>query len=162
MTQQYHLAQINIAKMLAPIDHPLMADFVANLDAINSMAERSPGFVWRLKGVDNNATAIKIFDDDFLIINMSVWETKEALFDFTYRSDHSGILKRKKQWFSPMGESHMAFWYMISGREPSPEEAKKRLAYLNQYGQTPYAFTFKSNFGPLDAIKYDMKTDGKV
>jgi hypothetical protein len=162
MAQLYHLAQINIAKMLAPIDHPLMADFVANLDAINSIAEKSAGFVWRLKGNDNNATAIRIFEDDFLIINMSVWETREALFDFTYRSDHSGILKRKKQWFSPMGEGHMAFWYLKAGREPAPEEAKKRLAYLNRHGETPYAFTFKSNFGPQDAISYDIKTEGKV
>jgi hypothetical protein len=144
--------------MLAPIYHPVMADFVANLDAINNMAEKSPGFVWRLKGNDNNATAIKIFDDEFLIINMSVWETKEALFDFTYTSEHVGILRRKKQWFSPMGESHMAFWYVLSGQEPTPQEAEKRLTYFNEHGQTPYSFTLNSNFCPQEAIELDTKT----
>ncbi len=162
MAENYHLAQINIAKMLAPIDHPKMADFVANLDKINNIAETSPGFVWRLKGEDDNATAIRIFEDDFLIINMSVWETQKALFDFTYRSDHVGIFKRKKEWFGPMGEMHMAFWYVRSGNKPSPEEARKRLNYLNKYGETPYAFTFKGKFDLKEAILYNPKTEGTV
>ena len=80
---EYHLAQVNIARILEPLDSPVMEGFVNNLDRINGIAEASPGFVWRLKGDDNNATALRVFEDDFLIINMSVWESKEALFNFT-------------------------------------------------------------------------------
>lgn len=154
MTGQYHLAQVNIARMLAPIDSPVMADFVDNLDRINEIAENSEGFVWRLKGDDNDATALRVFEDDFLIINMSVWESKEALFNFTYKSEHVGIFTRRKEWFSAMSEMHMAFWYVAAGHEPSPDEAKHRLKHLNEHGETPYAFTFKSNFIPEDALNY--------
>jgi len=109
---EFYLAQINIAKMVAPIDSPVMADFVANLDSINALAETSEGFVWRLKDESNNATAIKIFDDDFLIVNMSVWKNTEALFQFVYKSNHIEIFKRRKEWFEKMDEMHMAQWYV--------------------------------------------------
>ena len=150
----YHLAQVNIAKMLAPIDSSVMADFVNNLDRINGIAEKSPGFVWRLTGDENNATALRVFEDDFLIINMSVWESKEALFNFTYASQHAGILKRKNEWFHKLTDMHMCFWYVEVGHEPSPEEAKLRLQYLNDHGETPYAFSFKGKFSAEDAISY--------
>ena len=144
--------------MLAPLDDPIMADFVNNLDRINTLAEQSDGFVWRFKGDEDNATAIRVFEDDFLIINMSVWESKEALFNFTYKSDHVGIFTRRKEWFAAMRDMHMAFWYINKGHVPSPEEAKSRLAYLNQHGETPYAFTFKGKFTAEDAMKYELKT----
>ncbi|AXT50565.1 DUF3291 domain-containing protein [Aquimarina sp. BL5] len=148
------LAQVNIAEMLAPINDPIMEDFVNNLDRINELAEQSDGFVWRLKGDEGNATAITVFDNLFLIINMSVWESIETLFDFVYKTAHSDILKRKKEWFHKMPRMHMAFWYVENGHEPSPEEAKERLYYLQEYGETPYAFTFKSKFTIDDAINY--------
>ncbi len=157
MTAPHHLAQVNIARMLAPIDSAIMADFVNNLDRINEIAERSNGFVWRLKGDENNATSLRVFEDDFLIINMSVWESKEALFDFTYRSGHLEVFTRKKEWFSAMESVHMAFWYVVPGHEPSPEEARERLRYLNEHGETPYAFTFKGKFAPKDAMDYQPK-----
>lgn len=153
----YHLAQINIAKMLAPIDSPVMEDFVANLDRINTLAENSRGFVWRLKDENENATSIKVFDDEFLIVNMSVWESKKALFDFTYSSDHVEIFRRKKEWFHKMSAMHMALWYVENGHNPSPEEAKERLALLNKLGETPFAFTFKSDFDSADALNYQSK-----
>ena len=103
-----HLAQINIAKILAPLDHPIMADFVANLDPINALAEESEGFVWRLKEENNNATSIKVFDDDFLIVNMSVWRNADALYEYVYRSNHVEIFKRRKEWFEKMKDMHMA------------------------------------------------------
>ncbi len=148
------LAQVNIARMLAPIDDPIMADFVNSLDRINALAEKSNGFVWRLAGEENNATALRVFQDDFLIINMSVWESKHSLFEFTYSSDHVAVLKRKKEWFQKMTDMHMALWYVKIGHTPTPEEAKSRLLYLNKHGDTPHAFGFKASYDPADAIAY--------
>ncbi|GAA0729301.1 DUF3291 domain-containing protein [Aquimarina litoralis] len=148
------LAQVNIAEMLAPIDDPIMADFVNNLDRINELGEKSDGFVWRLKGDEGNATALTVFDNLFLIINMSVWESMQDLFNFTYQSAHVEILKRKKEWFHKMPRMHMAFWYVENGHEPSPSEAKERLYYLQEHGETPYAFSFKSKFTSEDATNY--------
>ncbi|GAA3515866.1 DUF3291 domain-containing protein [Aquimarina addita] len=148
------LAQINIAEMLAPIDDPIMKDFVNNLDRINQLAEESNGFMWRLTGEDDNATAITVFDNVFLIINMSVWENTETLYDFVYKTAHREILQRKKEWFHKLPRMHMAFWYIESGHHPTPEEAKERLYYLQEHGETPYAFTFKSKFTAEDSLQY--------
>jgi hypothetical protein len=155
---KHHLAQINIARMLAPIESPVMADFVNNLDRINALADSSNGFIWRLTNEANNATSIKIFDDDFLIVNMSVWTSVEALFHFTYQSSHTDIFRRRKDWFSKMDEMHMALWYVAAGTIPSTDEAKKRLAHLNAHGETPYAFSFKSAFTAEDAVNSNPKT----
>ena len=140
--------------MLAPIDSPVMADFVANLDRINSLADECPGFIWRLKGEENNALALKVFDDPCLLVNMSVWSSKDTLFAFTYQTAHKEILKRKKEWFSKIKTMHMACWYLPADQLPTVEEAKERLAYLNAQGETPYAFTFKSKFLASDAANY--------
>jgi hypothetical protein len=148
MTTQaaYHIAQVNIARMLAPIDEPIMADFVARLDEINTVAESTPGFVWRLKDDNDNATAIRVFDDDMLIINMSVWESIDALYQYTYYSDHAQVYRRRTDWFSKMTTPHMVMWYVPAGHQPTPQEAKDKLAYMEQYGPTPLAFTFKQQF----------------
>jgi hypothetical protein len=143
---EFHLAQLNIAKMLAPIDSPVMADFVANLDRINAIAESSMGFIWRLKGDNENATAIRVFEDDFLIINMSVWKDLNSLHKYVYKSDHVDIYKRRKEWFSKMTEMHMALWYVPAGHQPSPIEAREKLEFLQQHGETPTAFSFRKNF----------------
>lgn len=151
------LAQINIAEMLAPIDDPIMADFVANLDRINELAEKSNGFIWRLKDEEGNATAMTVFDNIFLIINMSVWKDKKVLHEYVYKSAHAEILKRKKEWFHKFPRMHMALWYVPDGHEPSPEEAKERLYHLQEYGDTPYAFSFKSTFSVEDSLSYQKK-----
>jgi hypothetical protein len=145
-----HLAQVNIAKMKDPIDSPMMADFVNNLDRINALAENSEGFIWRLKDEDNNATSVKVFDNDFLIINLSVWENAELLKNYVYNSLHVEILKRKKEWFEKMDQMHMALWYVEKGIFPSPIEAKEKLEYLREHGETPLSFSFKSKFIPND------------
>lgn len=155
---EHHLAQVNIARMLAPIESVEMRDFVDNLDRINGLAEESIGFVWRLKDEGDNAAALRIFDDDFLIVNMSVWESKEALFNFTYASRHAGVLKRKKEWFHKMADRHMCLWYVPSGTEPSPEEAKRRLKHLNEHGDSPYAFGFKGGYTVEEALNYKPRT----
>ncbi len=149
------LAQVNIAEMLAPIDDPIMADFVNNLDRINMLAEQSKGFVWRLKEEgDGNATSITVFDNIFLIINLSVWENTETLFDFVYKTAHADILKRKKEWFHKMPRMHMALWYIEDHHTPSPQEAKERLYYLQEHGETPYAFSFKNRFTSKEALNF--------
>jgi len=151
---KFYLAQINIAKMLAPIDSPVMAEFVANLDKINALAEDSEGFVWRLKGDNNNATSVKIFDDDFLIVNMSVWENTESLFQFVYQTNHVEIFKRRKEWFEKMPEMHMALWYIPAEHLPSVAEATERLNYLRNNGETPFSFSFKKRFSIEEANKF--------
>ena len=147
------LAQVNIARMLAPMDSPVMSDFVANLDPINRLAESSPGFVWRLKDDTNNATAIKVFDDEFLIINMSVWDSIDSLFNYVYKSDHVRVFKRKSEWFERMPEMHMALWYIEPGQYPTPQQAEERIAYLRTNGETPFAFSFKKRFTVEDLLQ---------
>ena len=96
MTSTHHIAQLNIARAKAPLDMPLLADFVAQLDAVNALAEASPGFVWRLKSDSGNATDIRAYDDPLMIVNMSVWESVESLFDFAYRTSHTKVMNRRK------------------------------------------------------------------
>ncbi|PSL47973.1 uncharacterized protein DUF3291 [Chitinophaga niastensis] len=151
---EYYLAQVNIAKMLAPLDNPVMADFVANLDRINHIAENSEGFIWRLKDDQNNATSIKIFDDDYLLVNLSVWKNVDALFQFTYQSDHVEIFKRKKEWFEKMSDMHMGLWYVPAGHLPTIADTQERLTYLRNNGSTPFAFTFKNRFTPADVVNF--------
>jgi hypothetical protein len=153
----YNLAQINIARMLAPLDSAVMIDFVNNLDRINQLAETSEGFIWRFIE-DNNELAIKVFHDNYIVVNMSVWQSIKALFNFTYRSEHKNIFKRRKEWFSNMKEMHMACRYVPNGKYPTPQEAKDRLEYFDKYGESPYAFTLKTNFTPKQAIMYKLET----
>ena len=141
-----YIAQVNIAKMLAPMDSPVMADFVANLDRINALAEASDGFIWRLKDEGNNATSIKIFDNDFLIVNMSMWIDVDSLFKFAYHSNHVEIFKRRKEWFSKMPEMHMALWYVPVNSMPTVKDAEERLTHIRANGPTEFAFTFQKRF----------------
>lgn len=154
----YHLAQINIARMLAPLDSELMADFVNNLDSINHLAESSEGFVWRFIGDPGEMTGIDVFQDSFIVVNMSVWTSRKALFDFTYRSEHKNIFKRRKEWFSAMEEMHMACWYIPQDTYPTPHEARLRLEYLNKFGESPFVFTLKSSFTPQQVSEYKQQT----
>ncbi len=151
--EAFHLAQINIAKRLAPLDDPIMQDFVNNLDRINALADESEDFIWRLKDEDKDLGA-QVFQDDTLLINMSVWKNLEALFNYTYKSGHIEVFKRKKEWFSKIKMMHMAFWYVPKGYEPNFLDAKNRLDYLNKHGETPYAFSFKSKFTASASLNY--------
>jgi len=122
---KYHLAQVNIAKMLAPLDSQVMAESVTNLDRINAVAESSAGFVRRLKDDGNNTTSIKVYNEDFLIVNMSVWKSVESLFQYVYQSNHVEIFKKRNEWFEKMKGMHMAFWYI-------PEALFHRLVMLKR------------------------------
>jgi Domain of unknown function (DUF3291) len=142
-----HIAQINISRLLEPIDSPLLSDFVADLDRINDIAEKSKGFVWRLKDDNaNNATSINPFDDDKILINMSVWETIDDLKNFAYRSDHVEVFIKRTKWFERMTVASMALWYVEKGYIPTPEEGRDRLLHLRLNGETAHSFSFKIAF----------------
>src|SRR5882672_3818791 len=118
----YELAQLNVAVMKEPLESPGMADFVANLDRINALAEASPGFVWRLQTEEGDATALRPHPDPDVIINLTVWESPDALKDFVYRSGHTGFLRRRTEWFTPMDGPQVVAWWIEEGHEPTPEE----------------------------------------
>jgi hypothetical protein len=148
---QWHLAQVNIGRLRAPVDDPLIADFVAGLDRINALADGAPGFVWRLQTEDGNATAIRPIDDDELLaINLSVWESVEALAEFVYRTDHAPVMRRRREWFERLGTSYLALWWTPPGTIPTVPDALERIARLDRHGPTPAAFTFKHRFAPPD------------
>ncbi len=141
-----HLAQLNIARLRAPLDDPLVADFVGNLERINGLGDASPGFVWRLQTEDGDATAVRAYDDELVIVNLTVWESIEALADFVYRSDHIEFLRRRREWFERMGEAHLVLWWVPAGHRPSIAEAVARLDQLRRAGPGPEAFTFRQPF----------------
>ncbi|MBI1257181.1 MAG: DUF3291 domain-containing protein [Chloroflexi bacterium] len=142
----YQIAEINIGRILGSMDSPIMKEFKDNLDRINALAETSPGFVWRLKGDNNNATDIHVYDDPFMIINMSVWESIDSLFEYVYKSAHTPYVSRRKEWFEKLTIPIMVLWWIPAGHQPTPAEAKLKLEYLDQHGATPNAFTFKQRF----------------
>lgn len=154
MTPRLHVAQVNIALAKAPVDSPLLADFKALLDPINAIADRSPGFVWRLQTEEGDATGIRGFDDDRIIVNMSVWESVDQLADFVYRSGHVAVMRRRREWFDRI-RMYMVLWWVPAGHEPTVEEAEERLAHLRRHGPTPHAFTFKQRFSPLRELVVD-------
>lgn len=150
----YHVAQVNIARMLDEIDSPLMADFVANLDPINALAEQSPGFVWRLKGDGNDATSLRIYDDRYMIVNMSVWDDIDSLYQYVYYTAHTDYFRRRREWFEKLPVPMLTLWWVPAGTQPTALEAKSRLEYLDQHGATPHAFTFKQRFTVDEWLAY--------
>jgi hypothetical protein len=146
----FNIAEVNIALPSAPIDSPLLAEFVALLDPINALADQSPGFVWRLQTEAGNATAIRALDDERLLVNMSVWRSIEQLAEFVYRSGHVAVMRRRREWFERM-RVYVALWWVPAGMVPTVADAELRLAHLRRHGPTPFAFTFKQRFAAADA-----------
>lgn len=144
----HHLAQVNIGRLKAPLDSPTLAGFVARLDEINALADRSPGFVWRLQTEEGNATYLRPYEDDRILFNLSVWETLNALREYVYKSAHAELLRQRQDWFTRFEGAFLALWWVPAGHVPSVEEAKERLAHLETHGPTPFAFTFKAVFPP--------------
>jgi hypothetical protein len=157
----YELAQLNIGIIRGPIDSPVMAEFVANLERINAIAEASPGFVWRLQTEDGNATAIRPFENENMLVNMSVWSDAEALRKFVYRSAHADILRRRREWFDKMSEAFMVLWWVPRGHRPSVTEAIARLEALRAKGAHAEAFTFRQSYPPPDAPPSEQPVDFK-
>jgi len=148
----HELAQLNIAIMKEPLDSPGMADFVANLDRINALAEAADGFRWRLKTDAGDATALRPMGDRTLV-NLSVWRDAAPLSDFVFRSAHAQIMRRRKEWFERMAEAYVVLWWVGAGQRPGVDEASAKLALLRQHGPTAEAFTFGQAYGPPDAAR---------
>src|SRR5215468_3075085 len=146
MVIAHYIAQLNIARARAPLNDPLLADFMAQLDDVNALAETSPGFVWRLKSDSGNATDIRAGDDPQFIVNMSVWQSVEALFAFVYRSAHNKVMVRRREWFEKPTEAYQVLWWVPAGHAPTLAEALERLAHLCAHGPSAHAFSFKQRY----------------
>ena len=153
---RFELAQMNVARLRAPLDSPQLADFVGALDRINAVADSSSGFVWRLQDDSGNATALQPMGVD-IIINMSVWKDAQSLQAFTYRSDHAGVMKRRREWFEKM-DMYLVLWWVPRGHRPSPEEGIARLESLRARGPGPEAFTFGRLFPSPDMPESDVRS----
>jgi len=147
-----HLAQVNIGRVRAPLEDPIMQGFVDRLADLNALADASPGFVWRLQTDAGNATYFRPYpEDDRLLMNMSVWESVDALKVYVYKTGHAEVLKHRHSWFEPMSV-YLALWWVPAGHRPSIDEAKKRLGHLEAHGPSQFAFTFKTIFEPDEAF----------
>ncbi len=148
----FELAQLNIAHLKAPLDSPTLADFAANLERINRLADTADGFRWRLQTEDGDATSLRPFGED-VIVNMSVWRDLEALRRFVYDSAHTSFLKRRREWFSQASQAYAVLWWVAPGHRPSLAEAADRLGQLRQHGPSATAFTFGRVFGAPDSCR---------
>lgn len=150
----YVIAQVNIGRLVAPLDSPRLAGFVANLDPVNAAADTAPGFLWRLQTEDGNATALRAFERDAegagggILLNMSVWESVESLAAYVYGNAHRAVLRRRREWFEPLRDAYAALWWVPRGHVPAIREAEDRVKYLRAHGPTPQAFTIKVHFPP--------------
>lgn len=153
----YHLAQCNVARLRAPLDSPLLAGFVAALEPVNQLADRAPGFVWRLQTEDGDATSIRAFPDDMLIVNLSVWESVETLGAFVYGGEHRAVMRRRREWFERLDDAYLVLWWVPAGTLPTVDDARQRLDALRRAGPTADAFTFKSPFTPPDASRRNVE-----
>ncbi|MFF5423527.1 MULTISPECIES: DUF3291 domain-containing protein [unclassified Streptomyces] len=148
-----HLAQLNVATVLHPLDDPRMAPFVELLDPVNAAADAAPGFVWRLvEDGAADATGLRPAGED-VIVNLTVWESQEALWDFTYRSGHLDLVRRRREWFHRHVQAHLVLWWVPAGHRPTVEEALERLAHLRAHGPSPRAFTFASARTAAEAVE---------
>ena len=155
------LAQVNIALPLAPLDTPLLAEFLAALEPVNAAADAAPGFVWRMQTEDGDATAVRGFGDDRLIVNMSVWTSLETLRAFVYANrTHLDVMRRRREWFERL-EVHTALWWVPVGHRPTVAEAEERLAALRALGPTPFAFGFRAHFPPPGDVALELVEDDR-
>lgn len=148
----WELAQVNIARMLEPLESELLKDFVANLDPVNAEADNAPGFIWRLKSEDGDATSIRAFEWDTngsagVLVNMSKWESLESLKDYVYKSGHVAVMRRRFEWFHKVAEATTVLWWVPAGHIPTTAEAEQKLLLLREAGPTPEAFTLRASFG---------------
>ncbi|WP_338896117.1 DUF3291 domain-containing protein [Streptomyces sp. TG1A-60] len=147
----YELAQVNIARLKAPLDSPRLKDFVDALDPVNAVADVSDGFVWRLQSDSGNATDVPVLGDAWLIVNMSVWRDTGALTAFMYQGRHRELMSRRREWFERLSEAVTALWWVPAGHRPTVAEAEERLLHLRAHGPTEYAFTLRRLFPPAGA-----------
>ncbi|MFE1289113.1 DUF3291 domain-containing protein [Streptomyces sp. NPDC058751] len=147
-TASFELAQVNIARLKAPLDSPRLKDFVDALDPVNAVADAADGFVWRLQSDSGNATDVPVLGDHRLIVNLTVWRDVDALTAFMYRGRHRELLSRRHDWFERVEEAMTALWWVPAGHRPTVAEAESRLLRLREHGPTPHAFGLRSSFPP--------------
>jgi len=153
----FHLAQVNIGRFRAPIGDPIMQGFRDQLGPINAIADRTPGFVWRLQTDDGDATAIRPdTSDPLMAINMSVWESLESLRQFVYQSAHVGPMRDRRQWFEPIDGPIQALWWVPAGHIPTVAEAWDKLRILKERGPSADAFTFRAPFPAPGSVDRDV------
>ncbi|MFC7307060.1 DUF3291 domain-containing protein [Streptomyces monticola] len=149
-----HLAELNVATLLHPLDDPRIAPFVEMLDPVNAAADDAPGFVWRLvEDGAADATGLRPAGEN-VIVNLSVWESQEALWDFTYRSGHLEMMRGRREWFERHVEAHLVLWWVPAGHIPTVGEALDRLADLRANGPSPRAFTFASSSTAAEGVEH--------
>ncbi|HZR43220.1 MAG TPA: DUF3291 domain-containing protein [Ktedonobacteraceae bacterium] len=148
----YHIAQVNIARALASLEDPLLADFADQLDAIYALAESSPGFIWRLRSEDISSTVPNFPIDERLFATMSVWASLDALKAFVYKSAHAQVMRRRREWFVQLKSPYMALWWVPAGHIPDLTEVQERLNFLRAHGPTPFAFSFTKTFPAPDEV----------
>ena len=152
----YHIAQVNIGRIRAPLEDPVMAGFVGRLDEINALADRTAGFVWRLQTSEGNATYLRPFADERMLLNMSVWESIESLRHYVFSTARRELLRQRHAWFEKLTSVYTALWWVPAGHIPGIDEARRRLAHLDAHGPTQFAFTFNSVFPPDDAYQQSI------
>jgi len=143
---KYYLAQINVADAVAEMDADEMSGFVSRLDEINALADQSAGFIWRLQSEEGDATSLRVFENPLMLVNVSVWESIDALKSYVYKSVHVELIHDRDAWFSKMGQAHMALWWIPEGHIPSMEEAREKLEHIREHGPGPEAFSFGRPF----------------
>jgi hypothetical protein len=144
----WQLAQVNIGRARAATTDPIMQGFMSQLEDINALAERTPGFIWRLQTEDGDATAVRPYADERIMINLSVWADLQSLRTYVFQSAHAAVMRRRREWFERFQGIYLALWWVPSGHRPTPVEAVGRLAHLEAHGPTPFAFSFKQPFDP--------------
>jgi hypothetical protein len=143
----YHIAELNIGRLVAPVGDPRVADFVDNLQRINQLGHQTPGFVWQLLTEDGDSTAFRIFEGDDMLINLTVWEDIDSLYKFAYSSEHVAFFRRRREWFHKLEDyPALVLWWVPAGHHPTLEEARDKVLHLKEHGPTPLAFTFKQRY----------------
>ncbi|HEY1931515.1 MAG TPA: DUF3291 domain-containing protein [Acetobacteraceae bacterium] len=146
----WHVAQMNVGTVRYPVDDPRVAEFMGALDRVNAMADATPGFVWRLQSAQGNATDILVSANPLFLVNMSVWESVEALFDFVYRTEHRLVMAKRREWFEPPDGPYLVLWWVPAATLPTPQDGLERLRFLAAHGPSAHAFTFRDKYGPPD------------
>ncbi|MDB5666050.1 DUF3291 domain-containing protein [Cypionkella sp.] len=139
----YHLAELNVGRLLAPTDDPRVAEFMGALDRVNGLGKRMPGFVWMMEGSGEPGvgnTEAKLDGDPQFVSNLTVWDSAEALENFVFGTVHRVFYARRAEWFEILGKMHFVMWWVPVGHKPSLEEALARLADLQANGDTDRAF----------------------
>lgn len=164
----YELAQVNVARLLAPIDSSLLKPFVDALDEVNAEGDRAPGFVWRLQSESGNATDVEGFgwdvaDSHGVIVNLTTWTSTQALSDFVFGGRHLEIMRRRREWFQPVAEATTALWWLAAGIRPTVTEAEERVRHLRPHGPTEYAFTIRRQFpSPAESSRTPLADDDRL